>query len=529
MTHFVADGVGGFAADVGIDFIENEDGHFILGGEHGLEGQHHARHFAGGRDGAQRARGFAGVGCELKFNGVEAGQRGDEFSAGEFLGRDGRERDIEMALLKAEVGELARGGFGEFRNRLAAARREFEAGFPEVGLHLCERGLQAREFGFALFERVELAQGLLAEGDHIGERAAVFAFERVQQIQALLHFLKSRGIDLDAVGVAGEVGLEIAQRGGGAFLKLRERRGGGIDAVNFLKQTAHRAELREEGIVVLAEQIDRTLGELEQAGAVAGAVKFLCERGFLIGVKFRGGDLGGLVAEEFELLRVGAFVDDERGFFGRERGAAADELREVFARRDEAGEGVEDRELARGVEERLVIVRAVHVHEPLADGGEERERGRGAVDELAVGAGGGEGALEDELRALAGFDAVFLEERGECGANGRKIEDGFDGATVRAAADEGAVGAFAEDEIEAADDDGFARAGLAGDGVVTGLKLEREVGDQREVFDSERRQHGRKIVWTVARLLACGKTKFRARSFVGARRLRRFAVRKFTG
>ena len=69
------------------------------------------------------------------------------------------------------------------------------------------------------------------------------------------------------------------------------------------------------------------------------------------------------------------------------------------------------------------------------------------------------------------------------------IEHGLDRATFLAAADERAVGAFAEDEVERADDDGLARAGLAGDDVAAGLEFQREVGHEGEVFDAQRRQH----------------------------------------
>ena len=59
----------------------------------------------------------------------------------------------------------------------------------------------------------------------------------------------------------------------------------------------------------------------------------------------------------------------------------------------------------------LVIVRAVDVHEPFAQRGENAEgRGR-AVDELAVGARGGEDAFENELVVFAWLEAVFFEER----------------------------------------------------------------------------------------------------------------------
>ena len=118
------------------------------------------------------------------------------------------------------------------------------------------------------------------------------------------------------------------------------------------------------------------------------------------------------------------------------------------------------------------------------------QRGRRAVDELAVGPGGGERALEDELVFLARFKAVFLQKVFQRRAEFFHIEHGFDRATFLAAADERAVGAFAEHEVERADDDGLARAGFAGDGIAAGLEFQREVGHEGEVFDAQRRQHG---------------------------------------
>ena len=65
-----------------------------------------------------------------------------------------------------------------------------------------------------------------------------------------------------------------------------------------------------------------------------------------------------------------------------------------------------------------------------------------------------------------------------------RMQNGFDGTTIAAVADERTVGTFTEDEIERADDDGFARAGLAGDDIAAGLKLKRQVRYEREVFDA---------------------------------------------
>ena len=189
------------------------------------------------------------------------------------------------------------------------------------------------------------------------------------------------------------------------------------------------------------------------------------------------------------MLRIGLFIHDQRGLLGFEGGAAADEFGKGLALGVQVAEGVQDGELAGGVEERLVLVRAVDVHQPLAEGGEDVQgRGR-AVDELPVGAGAGEGALEDELVVFARFQAVVFQKGFQRGLEAGDVEDRFDRATVAAAADEGAVGAFAQGEVQGADEDGFAGAGFAGDDVVAGLQLEGQVRHQGEVLDAQGRQH----------------------------------------
>ena len=53
-----------------------------------------------------------------------------------------------------------------------------------------------------------------------------------------------------------------------------------------------------------------------------------------------------------------------------------------------------------------------------------------------------------------------------------------------------------EQQLERADDDGLARAGLAGDGDEAGRKLPVEFLDQSQVFDAqrgERCQHGARV------------------------------------
>ena len=76
------------------------------------------------------------------------------------------------------------------------------------------------------------------------------------------------------------------------------------------------------------------------------------------------------------------------------------------------------------------------------------------------------------------------------------VEDGFHRARIRPGADEALVRALAQEQLQRAQDDGFARARLAGDGDKTGGKLPVEFFDQSQVLDAERGercQHGVRV------------------------------------
>ena len=150
-----------------------------------------------------------------------------------------------------------------------------------------------------------------------------------------------------------------------------------------------------------------------------------------------------------------------------------------------------------------MFVRAVDIHEPLADVGEDVQGRRRTVDKLAVRARVGERTLNDELGVFAGFEAVFVEQAFERSFQFGDVENRFDRTGIGSTANEGAVGAVAEDEIERADKDGFARASFAGDHIVTGLEFQREIRNQREVFYAEGSEHA-KSVERVASALSAG-------------------------
>ena len=134
-----------------------------------------------------------------------------------------------------------------------------------------------------------------------------------------------------------------------------------------------------------------------------------------------------------------------------------------------------------------MIVRAVEIDKALADFFQKREGDRGVVDELAV-RGNADGATDDDLGVLAGFEAAFFED---CVDFGRvcKIEDGLDGAGVLAGADEAFVGALSEDHFQGTDDDGFPGTRFARDRDEAGTQLPYEFVNEGEVSDFEKGEH----------------------------------------
>ena len=116
-----------------------------------------------------------------------------------------------------------------------------------------------------------------------------------------------------------------------------------------------------------------------------------------------------------------------------------------------------------------MVVRAVYIHEPFAERGEDIQGGGRAVYELAIQAIASESALQKELAVLARFEPVFVEESNEWSSEFGNIKSRLDRATVAATADQRAVRPFAEHQIQSADQNRFAGTGLPRDGVVAAV------------------------------------------------------------
>ena len=152
--HLFADGVGGFAADVGVHFVEDKQGDVVLGCEDGFEGEHDTGDFSGGSDFFERMEGFAGIGAKEKFDAFGAGgtQKRGFFGVFRFGGRMGNELDFEASAREAEVFELFSGGFGERLAFSGAGGGEFSGAGDEFCFQLGNLAVDLLDFGVSEFE-----------------------------------------------------------------------------------------------------------------------------------------------------------------------------------------------------------------------------------------------------------------------------------------------------------------------------------------------------------------------------------------
>jgi len=227
----------------------------------------------------------------------------------------------------------------------------------------------------------------------------------------------------------------------------------------------------------LGAEFADTLGV--RGGTLAG------EEGLLFSRLEGGGvDLADLVGKKVEFAGGGLFPREDGGFFPLQTKKNAAGFGKIRPKCVVAGEAVEEAGLLFAGEEALVVVGTVKIHQQIAESAEEGERAGGAVDKLPAGAFGWEGAFDQEAAVFAGFGTVFLEQGGEIFFGGI-FKDGLNRAGLGPAADQSLVGAFAEEEGEGAEDDGFSRAGLAGDGGETGAGFPRDVLDESEIANSQ--------------------------------------------
>ena len=146
--------------------------------------------------------------------------------------------------------------------------------------------------------------------------------------------------------------------------------------------------------------------------------------------------------------------------------------------------------VGRGIDQRPLIMLAMNFHQCGADRFQGLHADRLVVDE---GAGAAVGKLHPSQDHLAGIVEAIVAEDGGGRMPLRDIEHRGDLALFGAVTDQAGIAAAAERQRERIEQDGFARAGLAGQNGKAPGKFDIEPFDQDDVADRQTRQHAGSI------------------------------------
>jgi hypothetical protein len=214
----------------------------------------------------------------------------------------------------------------------------------------------------------------------------------------------------------------------------------------------------------------------------------------LVGTQLGGGNLIDLKTKQIQLLRVSPLVHDQRRFLRLQLAATRRRASKLAAQTRQPRESVKNIALPQWIEQRLMIMRPVHIDEFPSQAGQRLQRGRRTIDELAICPRNRENPLQNQLIVRAWLDAVFIEQRLHDLAQRALFKHRFHRAIFAAASDQVPVRALAQNKMERADNDRFARSRFTGDGGVTAVQRQGEIGYQRQIFDPQRAEHGRRIL-----------------------------------
>ena len=322
-------------------------------------------------------------------------------------------------------------------------------------------GLEALDLG-------EPRLGLPGERHHLGETVAVLPAQLTELLAPAPELVESLGIvghplvrdpellrDVVELGLGGaDAGLELRKRGspGQRVDRLAERvEPGAFDrVVGAGQRLAVRRGVREERLLGFEHCL------------------------LVLVVDRRGGDLVHLEAEQIDLARTRAFIAAECSKIGRDRtrfcasGAVGGKCRE----RGFARVPIERASLHRRIEQRLVRVLSVQIHEAGAAFGELTDGREPTIDVRATARVARHDAGEHDLLTGLRIDEAALDAR-----------------FGRAVAHERRVGASTDEQLQRLDQQCLARAGLAGDRGEPGAQHEIEIGNDAEIHDMQLDEH----------------------------------------
>ena len=358
---------------------------------------------------------------------------------------------------------------------------------------LRELALQGGKVGIELLETLPFGLQL---GHLLGQlfgRDAVLARQRLDAREALLELGLPHGVRFEIVEVAREFlgGItEADERGVERGLQRGELR---VELAGGTQQAQRtRGQGMRVGVLGLVEQLEcaaRTFGE---APAVGEAGALLGERGEFAALEGERFEFLHLMLEQIEPVVSLAGGRLERGEGSGSLDAQPMQSRDFCSLRFGACVPIEQIALCSGAHQRLKLVLAVDLGEPLADLAQHLHRYGLAVEVGARLALAGDEAPHQQL--IAHLDALFFQERPQTRRRLREIEGGGDLGACCIVANDFAPRAGTHGKLQRIDQDGFACARFAGEHAEAATEFELDRIDDREIADVQVGEHGRRAL-----------------------------------
>lgn len=208
------------------------------------------------------------------------------------------------------------------------------------------------------------------------DRVAVLASEGLHEVQTIGERCEAFWVHIDRPSVRLDGLLEVPDGHGGRVVGLRDAGRAGVETDELVDAAPDDGEAARHRVILLPEACDNGPGKLEDSRSITGPQVLVGEGSVFMGVEAGGLDFVDLMGEEIVLAFGGCVVTEESLEIPSTAISVENEGGQALAQWIQVAEGVKDVELSCGLEEGLVFMGPVEVHEALAEGG-QRGEGRG--------------------------------------------------------------------------------------------------------------------------------------------------------
>lgn len=462
-------------ANIGVNFVKDQERNTVPCGKNGLECKHDTRNFPAGGNGTQRLGRLTRIRRKFKFRHLHT--RG--FRLRQFLKPHGKSR-----AQKPEIPQLCGDARGKRRCRLGARGRKF---LPKLRRLRRRRGLlfgQPRQPLTTQPHRIKIPCRLLTARHHVFKCRPVFPLEPLKDVGAPFQLLQLRRIAFDALDIIRNLTLDI--RGG--FRQLCQRSLHAFSPWIKPRQLArrlHRTRKRSTHPSAFTTQAGKHLPAQftkppPLPGRTQSAHHLLVFTRAQIGVGNFFRHVPKHPAPRHQLLLGRPQLRSLRRQPLNAPMRPSKQLRSFLRARKR----IKHPRLRLAGKQRLMIMRPVQIHQHVAERLKQRKRTRRAIHKLPPGTLCRQRTPDQQLPISTRLGTMIGQQRiNRPRPVHRKHRLNHTG--ISPATNERFIRTHAKQQLQRPDQDGFTRPGLAGDGDKPRAGLPCEILDQRKIFNAE--------------------------------------------